>query len=231
MPGIITVVGKPGCGKSTLIAADLVRSNAHGNPLVLFDPSGDLSRYMQEQGLDMGRFRVAPTEAPEKFARDWLSAGSAQVIVFAARDPKTILAMARAWLEVASEMRRGYIYACDEAELLFPNAPLGEQGHGAQRAGLLTLARNRQCRLIVGSKRPQKIHVDARENAAHVCIFRSDSAAFLRACENFGDTLDYEERVPHLARGQYLYRGPFDDELVELHDTSEPPPWDLLPSP
>jgi hypothetical protein len=113
--------------------------------------------------------------------------------------------------------------------MLFPNAPHSEKPEGAARAALLTIARNRGCRLYLASKRPQRLHVDARENAAHVAVFRSDSEKFLEGCANFGDPRMFAA-AHSLPRGEYLYRGPFDaDSRPRRHNAvTSPLPFDSL---
>jgi hypothetical protein len=224
------VVGQPGSGKSTLIAASCVADHARGSPVVALDPSGDLARMMVAGGVSQGTDGVqvfSHTPGVMERARKALLTQRAPVVVFYDENPRKFLALGELWVELSGEMRRGYVYACDEAEMFFPSVPHSTKDNGPVRAAMLTIARNRRCRIVLGSKRPQRLHTDARENAARVCVFRSDSFRFIEGCANFGDPRAYQ-RARTLNRGEFLYRDDEHDSTRKLpvyNTESETLPW------
>jgi DNA helicase HerA-like ATPase len=233
--GIVTLVGCPGSGKTTTASRMLVAERDAGSPIVIFDPTGDLARGMRDLDETIAGDDLAPLPAASAVdeARRRLGAHRMgelpPVIVLYPRDPRTIQKLAGCFLEIAVEMKRDTVYACDEAELLFPSQTHSTDSLGSIRVALLTMSRNKGVRLIVCSKRPQRLHVDARENAAHVLVFRSDSERFNEGCANFGNPEDYE-RASSLPVGQYIYRAPFDDgdELQVYDGLADPLPFPPL---
>jgi hypothetical protein len=199
---LIVVAGAPGSGKSTLIARHCANASARGIRLVIADPTGDLSRYIAAELGTADGITVLAT------AKGWAGPlPDAGIVVFHATDAADFLACGDAWITAAASLESDTIYACDEAELLFPNTPYSQDARGSRRAAILTIARNRDCQVVLATKRPQRLHVDARDNALRVCVFRADSTRFADGCANFGDVLDYAP-ARRLADGEYLYRPP-----------------------
>lgn len=206
--GILAIVGSAGSGKSTTSARVLARDYRAGATLVIFDPTGDLSRYLLDFGIGVDEITVVRTL---KDANSALAFGR-RIIVLHSGSVRDTDALILAWQTLASELRAGFVYACDEAEFVLPNVA---HGKNSLLISIVIMARNRHCRIVLCAKKPQRLHIDARGNALWVMCFRADSHSFVdRGCNEFGESSLYEPAY-ELPVGHYLYRGPFSPSAFE----------------
>lgn len=223
--GIVFVVGAPGNGKTTLMARAVARDFRTGSHVVAYDPTGDLARLAVTHEVEPNQIAVVNSA---KQARDKLARGY-RWIDFYSEFTTDFLVMQEAWLQIAGELKDGWVYATDEAELLLPNRPT-ENDH--RKAALISIARNKGSRVYLASKVPQRTHIDARQNARYVCCFRTDSENTVKeGCKGFGDPEVFEPSWA-LEVGQYLYRAPYrkrnSDPLPVYNGTSSPLPFPSL---
>lgn len=232
MPGLVIITGKPKVGKSTLAGRINANDWAAGSPLCICDPTGQLTAYTIASGVDLAAVEVVSNASEDPIARAkyLLTLSPPRVVVFYDADTDHFLSIGEQWLAVAAKMQRGVTYSCDEAELVFPNSTHGKDEVGNRRAAILTIARNREVRMVLGTKRPQRLHMDARENATHVCVFRHESDGYLEGCKNFGSEDDYAA-CAELEQGEYLYRPEFrvkGEPLEHFDSIADPVPFPAL---
>jgi hypothetical protein len=227
---VVAVFGIKGCGKSTVVyralAWDVV---ADGRRAVIYDGSGDLSKYLASGGV-WGRPFIplrwcaqvgSASEAWEAIASD------VRVVILNGRR-HGLQAMADAWVDVmdsdTKQRNQGLVGVCDEAEFVFPNpGPTG-----GPRFSICKLVRNRQQTIYFAGHRPQKAAPLLRMQTDEVLLFRADSELFVKnGTKEWGNSKLFE-RVETLRPFEYLYRPPWADPhaSLALHDARTGPiPW------
>ncbi len=228
---IITVVGAPEVGKTTLIGRSLARDVIHhGRRAVVLDKTGDTGRYLVERfGVPQEWTRTAHThDQVERELRPGVHNlwRGARVVCITRHAHVAWKAQCEAWLKAMNvSTREGWVYACDEAELVLPNR--GQLRDAELDA--IKLARNRRHRLYLATQRPQYLATIARSNTKHVCVMHSDSDAVVDpGCREFGNP-ELFARATALPKLHYLYRPRFrPDETAPLemrHALEDDLPW------
>lgn len=228
----IAIFGGPGSGKTTLAARSVVRDVMRDLRYTLvYDPTGDFEKYLREGSASDSKVH------PELIRRvgsaeEAIALGHGRNGVFGVlRSHRCFVLNARKQMRekakqfaqaLNSDATEGWVFVCDEAELVF-----GNQGRDVDDVlEALKLVRNRKQRLYTVGQRPQWLSTLARSNATHVCIFRSDSKAFVEdGCREWGSSENFELAY-ELEPFEYLYRGNYSVPPYPLaHAIEDEIPW------
>lgn len=230
----ITSIGQSGSGKTTVLARSLVRDIVdHGRKALLFDPTGDVTKYLLSGGAANAPIagdvvaRVRSSREAREAMRDggaiaWFRRSPVRVLSLTLEGSKNYDELASLWLELAlAKERNGWVLFADEADLLFP-VSLSMKSPAMKLLGLI---RNRRQRLYSTSNYMVTLSTRLRSNSEHACVFKLSNAKQVDACDWLGES-DWFSRARTLEKFHFLYRGPGSEgDLPELDARTDPLPW------
>lgn len=238
--GLSIMIGSPRTGKTGLAAR---ATNWHvlneDRYLVVLDPTGDVRKWhVGEYGVPAEEYAVVQTyeECWNALEGSWRDLHYGKSIVyFQNPDRVEVARLSSEWLRVVNCRRRdserfkkgsfGFVFLCDEAELVFPNNRLDDE-----RMTAVKLCGNVKHTMYLTSQYPQILSAYVRGLAFNVCVFNAgNNELFIEnGCRVWGP---YEMFQPAggLRKYHYLYRPKYriesDTELEELHSMKSRMPW------
>lgn len=236
---IVSIFGAPGAGKSTLAARAISRDILeHGRRVVAHDPTGSLARYSierygvpREWVVRIGTAKSARAYYRFNVWQRWRRGATGARLISMGKVNRTQSSrdVGREFLDAASDSLEGWVYATDEAEMIYGTEKLDEENEDKLR-DIVKLARNNRVRLYAAGQRPQHTRVLLRANSSIVCVMKSDSENFQETgMREFGD-VELFEPAGELEPFEYLYRPKWrrktSDPLALYHALEDPIPWE-----